>query len=64
MEKYTLAKDNYKKSSRRNIYQSDGASLVAQMVENPPIMQEIEVQFLGREDPLKKEMATQSSIPA
>ena len=27
-------------------------------------MQETQVQFLGREDPLKKEMATDSSIPA
>ena len=27
-------------------------------------MQEIQVQSLGREDPLEKEMATHSSIPA
>ena len=27
-------------------------------------MQETQVQSLGREDPLEKEMATQSSIPA
>ena len=27
-------------------------------------MQETQVQFLGREDPLEKEMATHSSIPA
>ena len=31
-----------------------GASLVAQLVKNPPAMQEIPVQFLGREDPLEK----------
>ena len=31
-----------------------GASLVAQLVKNPPAMQETLVQFLGREDPLEK----------
>ena len=41
---------------------SDGASLVAQLVKNPPAMQETPVQFLGGEDPLEKEMATYSSI--
>ena len=40
------------------------ASLVAQMVKNLPAMQETQVQFLGWEDPLEKEMATQSSILA
>ena len=40
------------------------ASLVAQLVKNLPAMQEIPVQFLGREDPLEKEMATHSSILA
>ena len=33
------------------------ASLVAQMVSNLPAMQEIQVQSLGQEDPLEKEMA-------
>ena len=32
------------------------------MVKNLPAMQETQVQFLGREDPLKKGMATHSSI--
>ena len=41
-----------------------GASLVAQWVKNMRAMQEIQVQFLGWEDPLEKEMATQSSILA
>ena len=41
-----------------------GASLVAQMVKNPPAMQETWVQSLGREDPLKKGMATHSSVLA
>ena len=39
-------------------------SLVAQLVKNLPAMQEIPVQFLGREDPLEKEMATHSRILA
>ena len=34
------------------------------MVKNLPIMQETEVQSLGQEDSLEKEMATQSSILA
>ena len=38
------------------------ASLIAQLVKNPPAMQETLVRFLGREDPLEKEMATHSSI--
>ena len=40
------------------------ASLVAQMVKNPPAMQEARVRSLGREDPLEKGMATHSSILA
>ena len=37
--------------------------LVAQIVKNPPALQETWVQSLGWEDPLEKEMATHSSIP-
>ena len=37
---------------------------VAQLVKNPPAMQETPVPFLGREDPLEKEMATHSSVLA
>ena len=40
------------------------ASLVAQMVKNPPAMQETWVQSLGWEDPLEQDMATHSSILA
>ena len=36
--------------------------MVAQLVKNPPAMQKIQVQFLGQEDPLEKEMATHSSM--
>jgi len=38
------------------------ASLVAQTANNLPVMQETQIQSLGREDPLEKEMATLSSI--
>ena len=40
------------------------ASLVAQLVKNPPAMRETGVQPLGWEDPLEKGMATHSSILA
>ena len=34
------------------------------VVKKPPTMQEMGVQFLGRDDPLEKEMATHSNILA
>ena len=40
------------------------ASLVAQMVKNPPATQETQVQSLGWEDPLENGQATHSSILA
>ena len=40
------------------------ASLVAQMVKNPPAMQETQVQSLSQEDPLEKGMAIHSNILA
>ena len=39
-------------------------SLIAQLVKNPPAMQEIWVQFLGWKDSLEKRKATHSSILA
>ena len=39
-----------------------GASMVAQMVKNLPIMQKTLVRFLGQEDLLEKAQATHSSI--
>ena len=42
--------------------QYPGVSLVAQLVKNPPAMQETWVRSLGWEDPLGKGMATHSSI--
>ena len=38
--------------------------LIAQLVNNPPAMQETPGQFLGWEDPLEKGQATHSSILA
>ena len=40
------------------------ASLVAQMVKNPPAIQETQVRSLGWEDSLEKGMANHSSIVA
>ena len=40
------------------------ASQVAQMVDNPPAMQETRVQSLGQEDPLEKGKATHCNILA
>ena len=41
-----------------------GASLIAQLVKNPPAMQETLLRFLGWENPLQEDMATHSSILA
>ena len=43
--------------------QCSWASLVAQLVKNPPAMWETWVQSLGWDDPLEKGTATPSSIP-
>ena len=40
------------------------ASLVAEMVKNPPVILKTWIQSLGLEDPLKEEMATHTSILA
>ena len=56
----------YRESSTNLIlfnYHFTGASLVAQVVKNPPAMWETWVQSLGWEDPLEKEKATHSSTP-
>ena len=45
-------------------YKISGTSLVAQTVKCLPTMQETQVQSLGWEDPLEKEMATHSSTHA
>ena len=43
---------------------TSGASLIAQSVKSLHAIWDTWVQFLGREDPLEKELATHSSIPA
>ena len=45
-------------------YESNWASLVAQLVKNLPVMKETQIQSLGQEDPLEKETADYSSILA
>ena len=45
-------------------YSGASHSLIVQSVKNLPAMQETQVQLLGQEDPLEKEMATHSSILA
>jgi len=49
------------------MYKIDRASLMAQVVKNPPVMQETQetwVRSLDWEDPLEEEMETHSSILA
>ena len=46
------------------LLQNSWASLVAQLVKNPPARQETLVRFLSQEDPLEKGKATHSSILA
>jgi len=47
-----------------SMYAHRRASLMAQMVKNPPAMQETQIRYLGREDPLEKGKATHSSVLA
>ena len=44
------------------LFRSYRAVLVAQLVKNPPVIQETPVQFLGWEDLLEKGQATHSSV--
>ena len=48
----------------QDMYKTYWAFLAAQLVKNPPAMQEICVQSLGWEDPVTKGNATRSSILA
>ena len=48
----------------RSTHVFTSSALVAEMVKNLSAMQEMQVQSLGHEDPLEKEMSTHSSIPA
>ena len=49
-------------SRYNNVARIIRASLMAQIVENLPVIQETWVQSLGREDSMQKGMSTQSSI--
>ena len=55
---------NWARSKHGLIYLEVHTPLVAQLVKNPPAMQETLVRFLGGEVPLEKGMATHSSILA
>ena len=48
------------RSENVSLLQPSGASLVAQLVKNPPAMRETRLQSLGWEDPLEKGKATYS----
>ena len=56
---------NLKYDTNEHIYETrNRASLVAQMVKNLPSVQKTWIRSLGWEDPLKKRIATHSSILA
>ena len=63
-QKYRSMEKNRNARDKSTHLQTPWASLVAQMLEHLPAMQETWVQSLGREDPLEKEMATHSGILA
>ena len=52
------------KSKLQGLFNLDHSSLVAQMVKRLPTVRETRVQSLGWEDPVEKEMAIHSGIPA
>ena len=62
--RFSQGKDPGKQISKRDEVSEVSASLVAQTVKRLPAMRETQVQSLGWEDPLEKEMATHSSILA
>ena len=61
-DKHRTEMSKRRKPITAEILSYSGTSLVAQTVKKLPAMQETWVQSLGREDPLEKGMATQSSI--
>ena len=62
LRNWKLPLKSYNKEKLEAGFNSNG--LVAQIVKHLPAVQETWVWFLGLEDPLEKEMATYSSIPA
>ena len=59
----SFAQHSFVISTNMNSYVYSQASLVAQLVKNPPATQETLVQFLCQEDPLNKGQAIHCSIP-
>ena len=55
------SKDPRKQDDRSKLFHIFHPPLVAQLVKNIPAMPETQVQILGQEDPLEKEMAIHSS---
>ena len=53
---------NWKLMNRGNIFLDNLKVSLAQLVKNLPAVQETQVQFLGLENPLEKEMATYSIL--
>ena len=53
-----------KEENREYVNTDNTVSLMVQMVKNPPVMQETQVQSLSQEDPLEKGIAILSSILA
>ena len=64
MQKKNLKLNSKKTVPLNNWLKNLRASLVAQLVKNPPAMQETWFQSLGWEDPLEKGKATHYSILA
>ena len=60
LTEFTSINSYYEKKS---LCQSWVRASVAQLLKNLPAMKETLVQFIGREDPLEKGQATDSSIP-
>ena len=61
---YFFFPEIYDKHKVTPSYYLTGASLVAQMVKNLPVMQQTQVQSLGQENSVEKGMAIHSSILA
>ena len=62
--KYSNILTRHQPESRLSVPLSPLSSLVAQTVKRLPVMQEAQIQSLGQENLLEKEMATHSSILA
>ena len=63
LHSFSLGNNNVAKQALKK-KKKESASLMAQLIKNPPAMQHTRVRSLGREDSLVKEMAIHSSILA